>query len=263
MDIHAVNNVDVQLIGLNTPGLKSNVPYIRNLVKNYDVIFLSEHWLSNAEKKIFEDITSDRHNIHFSPAEKQPKGRPYGGICFIVNKAAVGKTTIIHEDSNILAIKSTINDKTYVYIGVYLTCYHDNTSIEKYDQQLNTLTSLLKLYRDESEILIIGDLQSFPEKNYENHTRNNEKRNPLSKLLYHFLRLNNLDLYDVIDGSGPTQTYQHKTLPNSSYIDHIIMQNDSPLKYKDCTVHSPSALNTSDHQPVSITIKCNQDCNKQ
>ena len=72
------------------------------------------------------------HNsLHFTSAKKQIMGRPYGGNCFIVNVTTAGKSTIIHEDSNVLAMKVTNNNKSYIIIGVYLTCYHDNSSVEK------------------------------------------------------------------------------------------------------------------------------------
>ena len=98
--------INIKVIGLNTQGLKSNIPYVENLISDYDVIFISEHWLSNAEKSVIENtIIPPQWKLHFSPADKQPMGRPYGGNCFIVNTAKVGKTTVIHEGSNILAIK--------------------------------------------------------------------------------------------------------------------------------------------------------------
>ena len=52
------------------------------------------------------------------------------GIVLSLTKFVAGKSTIIHEDSNILAIKVTNNNKSYVIVGVYLTCYHDNSSVK-------------------------------------------------------------------------------------------------------------------------------------
>ena len=238
---YTVNN---NLIGFNTQGFKSNVPYI------------SEHWLSNAEKPIIKDLCS-QHTLFFSPAEKNLSGRAYSGNCFLVNETKAGNTEVIHEDPHILAIKTSLNQKVYIIVGVYLTCYHDKSSLEKYESQLNTITSLLKLYSDEGEVIILGDVQSFPENIYDNHVRNNPKRNPLSKPLYHFLQTNNLELIDVTMGSGPLQTYQHKTLPNSSYIDHIIMHTENNVTLSKCKIHCISESNNSDHQPVSITITDN------
>ncbi len=88
---------------INTHGLKANSDYILNeLVENNDILFVCEHWLSNAEKHI---LNKKSHKLHFSPAEKQPAGRPYGGNCFLVRKDINIGVKIIHEDSHILAIE--------------------------------------------------------------------------------------------------------------------------------------------------------------
>ncbi len=84
--------------------------------------------------------------------------------------------------------------------------------------------------------------------------RNNPKRNPLSPLLRDFLETNELELVDVTTGSGPIQTYEHKTLKNSSYLDHIAIIKASNLNVDNCIVHHKTASNMSDHQPVSFEI---------
>ena len=78
------NPIDIKVIGLNTQGLKSNGPYVTNLISGYDIIFLSEHWLSNAEKLIIEKMMKPHNSLHFTSAKKQIMGRPYGWNCFIV-----------------------------------------------------------------------------------------------------------------------------------------------------------------------------------
>ena len=256
------NKLDTKIISLNTQGLKSNLMYVKTLFTNYDITFISEHWLSNAEKSILSDSVADGYNIHFSPAEKKITGRPFGGNLFVVNKSAVGTTSVVHEDPHILAIKTSTHLNPYLFIGVYLTCYHDASSKEQYTQQLDSITSLIKTYKDEFKILIIGDFQSFPEKLYDSSSRNNTKRNPLSKSLQRFLQLNEYELYDVVSGDGPTTTYQHKSLPNSSYIDHIAMAKNDNISFKNCKIHPITTYNMSDHQPISLTIEFEKSIQK-
>ena len=85
------------------------------------------------------------------------------------------------------------------------------------------------MYEEESEIIIMGDYQSFPSTIYDGYQRNNPKRNPLSPLLKDFIQTNELVLIDVTEGIGPTQTYEHKTLNNSSYLDHVAVLSNSNL----------------------------------
>ena len=131
------------------------------------MIFISEHWLSNAEKPIIKEILNKNQKLHFTPAEKKATGRPYGGICFIINKERIGETTVVHEDEHILAIRCSINNKSYIFLCLYLTCYHGNSTVNDYQQELNILTGLLQLYGDECQIIMIGDLQTFPTEIYD------------------------------------------------------------------------------------------------
>ena len=103
---------------------------------------------------------------------------------------------------------------------------------------------------------MIGEVQTFPAEMYNHLPRNNAKRNPLSPLLQAFLQENKLELCDVTNGVGPNISYQHKTLPHSSYIDHIAILQNHAIFYTDCQVHEPVPLNMSDHQPISMSICC-------
>ena len=86
-----VNNEskEVKITSINTQGLKSNSEYITTLLDTNDIVFVCEHWLSNAEKVILKNL-SDRHIPYFTPAEKGPSGRPFGGNCFLVLLGAFG-----------------------------------------------------------------------------------------------------------------------------------------------------------------------------
>ena len=200
-----MDSADLKIVGLNAHGAKSNLTFIKTLFETYHITFISEHWLSNAEKMVIKDSLNDDHKLHFSTAEKQATGRPSGGNLFVVKKNYVGNTTVVHDDPHIFAIKTSDKLKPHLFIGVYLTCFHDTGSKEKYKEELDTLTGIIKSYMDECKILLIGDFQTFPEIIYDTNVRNNVKRNPLSKLLSNFLRTNKLELFDVTHGTGPMQ----------------------------------------------------------
>ena len=118
MTSNSVDDVNVKVISLNVQGAKSNITFINNLIQTYHIIFISEHWLSNAEKMLMKDPLSKDHKLHFSTAEKKATGRPFGGNLFVVNKSVIGNTTVVHDDPHILAIKTTGKLKSYLVIGV-------------------------------------------------------------------------------------------------------------------------------------------------
>ena len=89
----------INVLGLNTRGFKSNSANVSSLLKTNDVIFLSEHWLSNAEKYLISNVANPTHNVYFA-AEKQMMGRPYGGNCFMIHKNPTKNISVVHEDNN-------------------------------------------------------------------------------------------------------------------------------------------------------------------
>ena len=248
----ACANTKLKITSINTQGLKSNADYVAHLLDLNDIIFVCEHWLSNAEKILIDNL-SDVHKPYFSPAEKGPSGRPFGGNCFLVSKR-IRNIKILHEDPNILAIQLNYNNTNMIIIGVYLSCYQDGSTIEKYTTQLNTLSGILEMYVDESEIMILGDYQAFPSEIYDLSLRNSTKRNPLSPHLCSFIKEHNLEFIDITRGIGPTFTYQHKTLPNQSYVDHVAVLGESSLTIESCNIHTLDGNNISDHQPITTTL---------
>ncbi len=243
----------VSIIGFNTQGMKSNSAYIDSLIKDYNIIYLSEHWLANTEKYLLENMCKDSHVLLFNPAEKKPCGRPYQGNCFLINHMLAPLTETIHKDNNVFAIKISSLVNPLLIIGVYLTSFHDSSSTDAYKDQLNLITSIMRM-NAECEPIIIGDFQSFPDSLYDSCVRSNSKRNPLSKHLMNFIVCNYLEMVDVTKGHGPITTYQHPTLENSSYIDHAVVRKDSTFNIIRCDVFAQDELNISDHCPVSITV---------
>ena len=63
---------------------------------------------------------------------------------------------------------------------------------------------------------------------------------------------------DITHGKGPTFTNQHLTLPNHSYIDHILSLHASQDLLKSVSVLQPDPINTSDHLPVAATFSIPQ-----
>ena len=157
---NTVNTVNIK--SLNTQGLKSNTTHVSQLTENTDILFISEHWLSNAEKIILQNINKNGlHHIIFSGAEKQESGRPFGGNCFFVRKSVAEKVNVVHQDKNILAIQLKSSTVNLVIVGVYLTCYRDRSSKEDFSDQLNTITSIMEMYADESEIILMVSVPMF------------------------------------------------------------------------------------------------------
>ena len=75
-----VDNHLTGIIGFNTQGLKSNNSYVKSLLQEYQVLFICEHWMLNAEKYLLENLANPTHKLFFTPADKHLSGRPFGGV---------------------------------------------------------------------------------------------------------------------------------------------------------------------------------------
>ena len=72
-----ISKVPVNITSHNAHGLKGNIDYTASMLKTNNVIFICEHWLSNAEKIILDNIATPTHTSYFTQAEKGPSGRPF------------------------------------------------------------------------------------------------------------------------------------------------------------------------------------------
>ena len=126
--------------------------------------------------------------------------------------------------------------------------------------QLSTITGMINQFNSIATPIIMGDFQSFPSSI--NSDNRNGNTNSLSHQLSNFISENDLCPIDITKGTGPTHTYHHLSMQNSSYIDHIIISSTLIDHNHTSKVLAPCPENTSDHLPVSAdidyTIKYNE-----
>nr|XP_047139905.1 uncharacterized protein LOC124815329 [Hydra vulgaris] len=243
------------LCTFNCQGLKSNIKYTETLIISHDITFLCEHWISKLEYSIIKNICKNSHSLYFSQANKHEQSRPFGGNAFFIRKNQFQNIISLYEDENIFVIKLKKNYIDIIVVGIYLTLSRNNQkSLEKYKSQLDILKGIINSHKGNGEVIILGDFQSFPHGIYDLFERTSSKRNNYSLILSEFIESNELELVDVTKGSGPAITYQHLTLLNTSYIDHIAISKHTSLLVYKCIVNSPFFQNVSDHLPLSISI---------
>ena len=187
------------------------------------------------------------------PANQRDHGRPFGGTALFLRKGQFTNVdTILLEDFTTV-VKTLHRNRTLTIFGVYLQSLSQpiQKSIDIYKTQLATITGALNQFTDISEPIILGDFQTCPDKPL---TQRTAQPNTLSKYLSQFIVENNLIPIDITQGQGPTYTYHHLTMPNKSYIDHVLIPTSLSDFVFDTSVLPPDALNTGDHLPVDITF---------
>ena len=121
-------NKDFSICTFNCNGFKGSYGYITELSKQYDVVFLNEHWLqvfeiSGISNNLAKSGTTCFLKSSMDPLE-QRKGRPYGGIGFLCrHRNDTRYEPIDIENERIYGLKVFINDHVICTIyGVYLPC---------------------------------------------------------------------------------------------------------------------------------------------
>ena len=106
------------------------------------------------------------------------RGRPYGGISWLINKNnQIENTEIINHKISILKIENNIN-----IIGVYLHC--NNGRKDNFDHHLQDVIQLESII-ETLDIMIIGDFNS-----------DNHRKNKFDKMLIDMIKRKNIKILD-------------------------------------------------------------------
>ena len=74
-------------VSFNCLGYKSSAGFIEELCKEYDICFLSEHWLRPSELNSVQSLYKDKYAWTHLKSSVNPEmvcvGRPHGGVGFM------------------------------------------------------------------------------------------------------------------------------------------------------------------------------------
>ena len=141
----------IYVASYNCCGWNSSIPYVKMLLKDFDLLLIQEHWLF-IENLSLLNINSDFSSFGISGMESTVflTGRPYGGCGFLIRKNLLPFTGIITSVSKrFCALLLTINWVKTLVINVYLPTNYGNMDSEQ-------------LYRESlAELKGFVDSQSF------------------------------------------------------------------------------------------------------
>jgi len=159
--INNVNNIrtganlkeEYSVCFFNTRGAQKNQYYVNRLIEKTQILFLSET-LTTKHKKLTNTIYVKEKIIYSCEATKNPnkRGRPEGGIAFIISKDIRASVEFITNRIGILRLL----DHPLLIIGVYLPSSGSEDSDEEYQVQLGILESI-KFSNPSTSIMIGGD----------------------------------------------------------------------------------------------------------
>ena len=131
---------------------------------NVAVIAVQEHWLSNSNLHLLNSIHSDFISIGISAmtnklSKEIYKGRPYGGVAFLLRKHLANKFSVVANDDNgrCIVISLKINDVlTIKLVNVYFPCADGSLS---YKVELGNCLGFIKnAVSVQDNCILLGDM---------------------------------------------------------------------------------------------------------
>ena len=231
--------------------VRSNVTYIKTLLKKVDILCLQEHWLFSAEKKELGNIS---HNICYAAKSVDDNDDPdiniamkrgYGGVAILWQKDIEDKIKEITDGGNrIQAIHVQTESDPICLINVYMPSDNKNSDIE-YRDTLAQIDEIAEKFKDSHHIILCGDMNGSLHR----------QTTPHDKLLTSFCK----DKSFVFPSNCPTkETFYHQNGFSKSQIDYFLIEKSGGIdsKITKTEILSTDSQNTSDHVPKLMSIKC-------
>lgn len=81
-----MNNLELKVVSWNmNGGILAKLPLVEQLVQEYDVVCLQEHFLTTEGLQLLE--VNDSSSVFSVPAKRSGRGRPSGGISILVRRS--------------------------------------------------------------------------------------------------------------------------------------------------------------------------------
>ena len=167
-------------------------------------------------------------------------------------------------NDRIVSIKVTTSNRPICFFAVYLPTRSGGT--DSFKASLDYLDASLQLLSNESDVVILGDLNADPGPSGGPlaSSPNNERGRILSRYLtrWNFISCH-LNPPSCSRSSRPSHTYVSEAHQTFSTIDHILCPKHFHKRISDCVVLDDNPLNLSDHLPVIANMTCTLQCTSQ
>ena len=235
----------MKLASYNCKNIKTNQLMVQKLLDEFDIVFLTEHWLKPNEQSIINNLSSNfRVIFHSDMAPVAPNnalhrvGRPFGGICWLIkNDIEVLSFERFNSATSMIKIRVGLND-VFIF-GVWIP--FDNGTSERlasFQSNLALLESYVKFEAKDEPVLIMGDFNC-----------DLNRKNRFDQLLQSFISVNNF--FDSISFFDQEIFYTYENGDYRSTIDHFLCN----LNFFKNVVGSKiinDCENLSDHNPISL-----------
>ena len=249
------NNALISIASWNSRGMLTSIPYLNNLMKENDIIAISEHWQhANCLHKLLnisdEFYCISRASKH-SSSEQYGVRRGQGGVAIFWRKSLSGISPISEiTHDRICGLRLQTESKCIVNIfSIYLL---SQGSSDDFDTVVDEVSEIINDREHNAFNIVCGDYNG--DVGYLGGKRSNRKPNKngirVSKFFEEF-SLFPTNLSQI--ATGPVITF--KGGMGSSTIDFIAIPEGLRNNLASCEVLCDNTLNTSDHYAVQSKLK--------
>ena len=234
----------------NMRGLKQGNMQLLELCKTQDIIAVQEHWLSDHDLHLINNMHDDFFIIARSAMTQKLQagllvGRPFGGLALLIRKSTCVNISMLGTDSKCrcMSVLITLCSGFKLLVNVlYLPTFESGL---EYKSNVLDCIGFMECKIVEStydSIVVMGDFNfdcNMSDKSFH--------------LIKNFVDEYKLRCCESAVTSKITYTYFQETLNNYSTIDHIFVSDvlhSNVIEYTTCD----SGCNFSDHLPVSCVI---------
>ena len=248
-------NHTISIASLNIQNIKSNKPYLQELLKQHDIVCVQEHWLFNYEQNWvnnnFKNISTTIKSVDDEdPISHAQKITGYGGVAILSSNPAIYDRLKQLPDGNsrIQAMELKTKNTKMIIVNVYMPCRNSRSSSTDFTETLDMIREIISKYRNTHSIVLLGDFNS-------SLTRTPE--NPQDRKLKDFLKDQNI-LANTMLFQQEAPTFFHHNGKDNAQIDYIICiqsyLKSNTLNSEPTKIHAMHPLNTSDHTAISTNL---------
>jgi len=240
-------NNHLSIIHLNLRGLNSNMEFANKCCMISNISFFTECMCTS--QLLFENSIYAPNKKLFSKnsVKYKKKGRPTGGLLFVVDTNINAKCKFISRRTGVLTINKL------AIIGTYMPSYDGRPSTEiSYKKEMFMIEQeKRKLENNNFEVLIVGDLNVDVDRNVKNYKR--------KEVFGKFLLENVLDVQEIKFEQTLSHSYHYEfkdkndetiTIKRQSIIDYTLASAYNTNIAK--AVRFASKANNSDHHPTLV-----------
>jgi len=145
-DVQLLNLSSLNVLSYNCRGFNEfKIPYIQSLLCRSDVLFIQEHWLSDGQLPILNNLSTSHCSFSVCGySDEVLQGRPYGGCAILWRQGFCHDIVFLDSGSRrVCAIRYSFDFGNIVFINCYMPYESNDPSRAEFSNHLEVIKCIL------------------------------------------------------------------------------------------------------------------------